>query len=337
MMRAPKFWEAGRGGIVSAALSPVAGLYALAGRLRAMLAVSRKISVPVLCIGNLVAGGAGKTPVAIDIAGRLRARGIAVHFLSRGYGGAHLGCVRVDPARHGARDVGDEPLLLARHAPTWVSADRVRGARRAARAGAELIVMDDGFQNPALHKDVSLVVIDGGFGFGNGRVIPAGPLREPIDGGMARARAAVLIGVDTAGAARVLDALDGAPPVLRARIAPMAGGERLRGKAVFAFAGIARPAKFYATVRDVGATLQGGRDFPDHHVYDESDLEALSRAARAKDAILVTTAKDAVRLPRHWRDRVEVLDIHLIWEDPAALERLLGDVLGEMRCARDED
>ncbi|WP_132939997.1 tetraacyldisaccharide 4'-kinase [Varunaivibrio sulfuroxidans] len=333
-MRAPKFWQAGRGGLASAALLPVAGVYALAGRLRAVFTASRKIPVPVLCIGNLVAGGAGKTPVAIDIAERLRARGIAVHFLSRGYGGAHLGCVRVDPARHGARDVGDEPLLLARHAPTWVSPDRVRGARRAVEAGAELIVMDDGFQNPSLYKDAALVVIDGGFGFGNGRVIPAGPLREPIEDGMARARAAVLIGVDTTGSERVLDALDGAPPVLRARIAPSPGGEDLRGKAVFAFAGIARPAKFYATVRDVGAILQGGRDFPDHHVYGENDLEALSRAARAKSAILVTTAKDAVRLPRHWRDRVRVLDIHLIWEAPAALERFLDDVLDEMRCAR---
>lgn len=330
MMRAPKFWEAGRGALPGIALSPLACAYALAGRVRTALVKPRRMPVPVLCVGNLVAGGAGKTPVAIDIALRLRSRGVAVHFLSRGYGGAYLGGARVDPSRHDARDVGDEPLLLARYAPTWVSADRVRGARLAVEAGAEAIVMDDGFQNPALDKDASFVVIDGGYGFGNGRVIPAGPLREPIKRGLARARAGILIGVDTTEVAATLEACGGVEALLRARIVPAADGARLRGKDVFPFAGIARPAKFYATVRDLGARIRGARDFPDHHVYTEGDLEALGRAA--KGALLVTTAKDAVRLPRRWRDTVEVLDIHLDWEDPGALEEVIGSILDDIRC-----
>ncbi|MEQ8698387.1 MAG: tetraacyldisaccharide 4'-kinase, partial [Bauldia litoralis] len=223
-MRTPDFWS-GRGP-TSALLLPAGAVYAWATRRRVARAPEYEPPVPVVCIGNLSAGGSGKTPVAMSVAAILRNKGLAAHLLTRGYGGRLSGPVRVDPALHSARDVGDEPLLLARAAPTWVARDRAAGARAAVAAGAEAVVMDDGHQNPALRKDLSLVVIDGGFGFGNRRVVPAGPLREPIAAGLARADAVVMIGEDeTEAGARLGDT-----PRLNARLAPTEEALALRGR-----------------------------------------------------------------------------------------------------------
>ena len=197
-MRAPDFWRRG-GGPLGAVLTPLGWGYGLATRLRLAMANPFKASVPVLCVGNLIAGGAGKTPVTLSLGRRLMDQGRKVHFLSRGYGGRRAGPLRVDPDHHGAREVGDEALLLARCAPAWVARDRPGGCRAAIAGGARAIIMDDGFQNPYLAKDVSLLVVDGAYGFGNGRVMPAGPLREPVEAGLARADALVLIGADGAG------------------------------------------------------------------------------------------------------------------------------------------
>jgi tetraacyldisaccharide 4'-kinase len=227
--------------------------------------------------------------------------------------------------RHGAAEVGDEPLLLARVAPTWVAADRAAGARAAIAAGARVLVMDDGLQNPTLAKDMSLLVIDGASGFGTGRVIPAGPLREPIAAAAARCAAAVLIGQDATGA---LALLPQTLPVLRARLVPGPRAAALSGRPVFAFAGIALPGKFHATLMECGAVVVGSRDFPDHHPYTEAELrQVLEEAARLK-AIAVTTPKDAVRLPYSLHDRVEVVDVRLAWDDPVRLDALLAGVLG---------
>jgi tetraacyldisaccharide 4'-kinase len=273
----------------------------------------------VICVGNLVAGGAGKTPIAIAIAERLIARGKAVHFLSRGYGGREKGLLRVDPARHAAADVGDEPLLLARIAPAWVSRDRAAGAAAAVAAGAQIIVMDDGFQNPGLAKDLSLLAVDGGYGFGNGRVMPAGPLREPLAAGLARADAVALIGTDQCG---VADRLPPSLPLLRAVLAPIAAA--LAGRRVFAFAGIARPEKFFATLQSMGCVLAGRRAFADHHAYGEAEVAALIEEARHADAVPVTTEKDAVRLPPALRAGIETLPVAIRWRDEAAADRLLA-------------
>lgn len=321
-MRPPEFWRGPGLGLAGAVLSPLGWLYGAAGAVRRAAATPVRVPVPVLCVGNLVLGGAGKTPVAIDLGNRLAARGRAVHFLTRGYGGSLKGPVRVDPALHDASHVGDEALLLARHAPTWMSAGRPAGARAAAAAGADVIVMDDGFQNPSLGKDLSLVVVDGGFGLGNGAVFPAGPLREPAASGLARAQAVVVIGGGWTAAPGV------AVPVLNARLRPGPDAAALAGRRVFAFAGIGRPEKFYATLTEMGCDLAGTRSFDDHYPYTPSDIEAVLAAARTSDAVPVTTEKDLVRLPAGLRGAVSVVPVAVEWDDDRAPEAVI-DVLLE--------
>jgi len=316
MRPAPEFWA--RDGIAAQLLQPLAWAHEAAGAARRAMVHPWRAPVPVICVGNLVAGGAGKTPVVLSLAQRLSARGARPHILSRGYGGRAAGPLRVDPARHGAAEVGDEPLLLAAAAPTWVARDRAAGARAAAAAGAGLILMDDGFQNPHLQKDLALLVIDGAYGFGNGRIIPAGPLREPVAAALARADAVVRIGEDEAGVAASL----GGVPVLAAALAPVA--DTVFDGPVAAFAGIGRPAKFFRTLAATGARIVAQHAFPDHHPYTERDLARLAAAAGGTQ--LVTTEKDAVRLPPAWRGRVAVLKVEVRWQDAAALDALLARV-----------
>ncbi|HUF55522.1 MAG TPA: tetraacyldisaccharide 4'-kinase, partial [Thermohalobaculum sp.] len=281
-----------------------------------------RAGIPVVCVGNLTAGGAGKTPVSAWLAARLEAQGLSPHILSRGHGGRREGPHRVDPVGDTAREVGDEPLMLAALAPVWVARDRVAGARAAAAAGAGVVIMDDGFQNPGLAKDVSLLVVDAGQGFGNGRTIPAGPLREPVAAGLARADAVVLIGEERA-RERLLDRW----PLLRdtemhlARLAPRRTGLDLAGEPVVAFAGIGRPEKFFETLRGMGAEPVACVAFSDHYVYPPEVLRRLLRQARSQGAMLVTTEKDAVRLPAAFRPEVVVVQVALEPEDPDALAR----------------
>jgi tetraacyldisaccharide 4'-kinase len=298
-------------------LSPLAAVTA-AVTARRIAAGGWRAPVPVICCGNVTVGGAGKTTVALDIGRRLAARGKAVQFLSRGYGGTTRGPHRVAP-RDSAAEAGDEALLLAEIAPTWIGADRAASARAAVAAGAQVLVLDDGLQNPTLAKDLSLLVIDGASGFGNGRVLPAGPLREPIAAGAARCQAAVLIGPDRAGAARQV-----ALPMLHAKLVPAPEIAALAGQRVLAFAGIAMPDKFFAMLREAGIVLAGSVPFPDHHAFGERDLRRLAADAARLDAIPVTTPKDAVRLPAAFRDVVRVVGVTLAWDDPAKLEALLA-------------
>jgi tetraacyldisaccharide 4'-kinase len=316
MKRAPEFWA--RDGVPARLLAPLSPLVAHITA-RRLARPGFHAAVPVVCVGNVTVGGAGKTTVALDLGTRLIARGAAPHFLLRGYGGRVRGVQRVDPA-HTAAQVGDEALLLADIAPTWVGADRAAAARAAIAAGAGMLVMDDGLQNPDLHKDVSLLVIDGNTGFGNGRVLPAGPLREPVAAGARRCQAAVLIGEDRAGA---LAQLPPNLPVLRARLAPGPEAGGFAGRRVLAFAGIARPEKFFATLRETGADVVATRAFADHHAFAQRDLERLLAEARHLGAIAVTTAKDAVRVPPGFRGAVAVLSVALAWADDAAIEALL--------------
>jgi tetraacyldisaccharide 4'-kinase len=317
----PEFWS--RGGWVPSLLSPVAHAYAAMGAARRAWTASYRASVPVICVGNLTLGGAGKTPIVESLARLFTARGRSPHILTRGYGGSAAGPLRVDPARHGADEVGDEALLLARVAPVWVARDRAAGARAAVKAGALRLLLDDGFQNPTLAKDVSLLAIDGVYGFGNGRVIPAGPLREPAPVGLARADAVVVIGEDRAGIAQHL-----AVPMLRAELAPINAAD-FAGRRVLAFAGIGRPEKFFASLEGAGATLAARHAFPDHHRYRPSELGKLADEASALSAALVTTEKDSVRLPPAWRARVETLAVAIQWRDEVALRRLLAAVLDD--------
>jgi tetraacyldisaccharide 4'-kinase len=329
-MKAPAFWSAPPG-LRAAALTPLGALYEWAGKLRRARTRSLRLPVPVICVGNLTAGGTGKTPVVLSLLRMLAAQGINPHALSRGYGGSATGPLRVDPARHRADVVGDEPLLLAGAAPAWVARDRAAGGQAAVAAGAGCIVMDDGHQNPALHKDLSLIVADGAAGFGNRRVIPAGPLRESVAAGLARADAVIVIGEDFTGEGGHDVARDVAAaglPLLRARLVPDAdAAARLKGRKVVAFAGIGRPEKFFATLREIGAEVTECVGFPDHHPFTAGEIAALAARAAGLNAQLVTTVKDLTRLPADLpadlRAGVAVLPVDLLWSDPAALEALL--------------
>ncbi|NOG73709.1 tetraacyldisaccharide 4'-kinase [Roseicella sp. DB1501] len=318
-MRAPDFWTRDGHGLLPLLLSPVAALYG-AATARRMRQPSWTAPVPVLCCGNATAGGAGKTTVALDLGRRLARRGVGLHFLLRGYGGRLKGPVRVDPQSHDSQAVGDEALLLAAERPAWISADRAEGARAAVAAGAQCIVMDDGLQNPTLAKDLSLLIVDGPYGFGNGRIIPAGPLREPPAAAAARCRAVVLIGEDETGA---LARLPPRMPVLRARLKPGPEAELLAGQPVYAFCGIANPRKFFATLQEAGAVLAGRMPFADHYPYDEAELRDILAEAERLRAIPVTTRKDFVRIPPAYRNRVTVVTVALEWEEPASIEALL--------------
>ena len=317
-MRAPDFWDAPPG-FIAGLLAPVGAAIDAAGRLRRALARPYRAPVPVICVGNLVAGGAGKTPVVLSLAAILAGRGIATAIVTRGYGGRLAGPLRVDPAVHDAEAVGDEALLAAASGACWVSRDRADGVRAAVEHRATAVILDDGFQNPHVAKDLSLVVIDAAYGFGNCRLIPAGPLRERIADGLARATAIVLIG--DAGPGRELGGND--TPILRATLDPI-DGERFAGVALLAFAGIGRPEKFFATLRSLGAQIVAERGFPDHHRYRDAELAALRRDAASAGAMLVTTAKDWVRLPPAKRAGIAVLDVELRWRDSDALDALLA-------------
>ena len=313
----PGFWH--RDGVVPLLLSPVGALVSAVTRHR-MRQAGWRAPVPVLCCGNAGVGGTGKTTLVLDLAGRMLARGIAVHCLTRGYRGRVRGVLRVDPAIHDAELVGDEPLLLAAVAPTWVGADRAESARAAISAGAEILLMDDGLQHPGLEKTASLLVIDGAVGFGNGRVMPAGPLREPAAAAAARCRAAILIGADQTAARAAIDGL----PVLDAWLVP---DRVLAPDRVFAFCGIARPSKFFETVAASGAVLAGSVGFPDHHPFSPRDIEGVFSQAAGLRARLLTTPKDYVRLPAAIRGQIDSLGVRLMWRDEPALERLLDEVL----------
>ena len=321
-LSAPKFWWR-RPGPASFALSPLGAIYGAVAEKRLRDAPAVPPPLPTICVGNPTVGGAGKTPTALAIG---RAAIDAQHrpgFLTRGYGRSLSGTHVVDAARHGARDVGDEPLLLAALAPTVVATDRVEGAEFLKREGCDLIVMDDGFQSRALAPDLALLVVDGARGLGNGRVLPAGPLRAPLDAQLAFADALIVVdaGGGSHGANAVVEAAARADvDVLRAELSAVASN-RLQGRDVVAFCGLGDPDRFVAMLERTGARVKARRDFPDHHPFDAGDLAELSDLAEQHAATLVTTAKDAARLKRR-TDLVapphEVLEVEMVLEGEAA-------------------
>jgi tetraacyldisaccharide 4'-kinase len=293
-MREPAFWWR-EPGLASRLLSPFAALYGAVAA-RRMRRSGQRAPAKVICIGNLTVGGAGKTPTAIAVARLLRDAGGNPAFLTRGYGGALAGPVVVTPT-HTAADVGDEPLLLARVAPTVVARDRVAGAAAAAATGADTIVMDDGFQNPSLAKDLSVLVVDARRGIGNGKVIPAGPLRAPLAAQLARAHALLVVGEAGWSARTVTAAAPAGSLLLTGRLVPdPAAIAALRGARVLAFAGIADPDKFFATLRAAAIEVVATRPFADHHAFGASEANALIAAADQSGLTLVTTEKDMARM-----------------------------------------
>jgi tetraacyldisaccharide 4'-kinase len=311
--------------VARALLTPVSWIWAAATARRLVRAEPADPGPPVICVGNLTVGGAGKTPIVRALAGRLAGRGVRVHLLSRGYGGRLAGPVQVDPQAHGGADVGDEPLMLARDFPVWVARDRAAGARAAAAAGAEVIVMDDGHQNPSLKKALSLVVVDGEtrgeWPFGDGRVFPAGPLRERLADGLGRADAViVLLPADLPAVDPELRDQLSARPVLAARLEPAEPPPR---GPQLGFAGVGKPWKVERSLRAAGCELVDFAPFPDHFAYDAATLKTLEARAEAFGAGLVTTEKDWVRLPPTWRAKVACWPVRAVFADERALDALL--------------
>lgn len=326
-MRAPGFWHE-PAGVLSGLLSPLGALYAAGTARRLRNGARESVGVPVICVGNINAGGTGKTPTAIALAQRLADRGVKAHAVTRGYGGEAKGPLRVDERTHCAKDVGDEALLLAAFLPTWVATDRFAGARAAVAAGADCLILDDGFQNPALAYDLSVVVIDAWRGFGNGRVIPAGPLREPIGVGLKRADMVLSIG-PTAAQERFAQAWGAqiTVPHLTATLDPLPTGLPLNGVPVLAFAGIGHPEKFFQTLRSLGADLRATHALVDHQPLSDALMTRLLREAAQLGAQVVTTEKDAVRLAPAFRARVMTVPVRLQVADWKPLDSALDRIL----------
>ncbi len=316
-MKAPTFWSK-PSSLQACLLKPLGCLYVYAGKIRAFYIKPYKASIPVICVGNITAGGAGKTPTALTLCALIKEKKPTATpvFVTRGYGGQEKGPLRVDLQKHTAKDVGDEALLLAQEAPCWIGKDRAATVKEAEKEATH-ILLDDGLQNPTIQKDFCVLVIDGAAGLGNEHIIPAGPLRETLASALPRIDSVVLIGDDAHDLAKRID-----KPIWRAHLRPhppMGLSERT----FFAFAGIGRPEKFYTSCRESGLNLQKTKDFPDHHAFSFKELQKLDLEATEKNLTLITTAKDYVRLPTHFKQKVSVLGIELIFDRPEDIKKRL--------------
>ena len=334
IIQTPEFWK--KNGFLPFILLPLSKIYTFISKINYNLIKPAKLSIPVICVGNIVVGGSGKTPVCLALADILKSLKIDFHFLSRGYGRNNSdNTMQVDIKKHNVFDVGDEPLLLAEKAPCWVAKKRFEGGKLAAKNGAKAIVMDDGFQNPSIKKDISFLVIDGNYGLGNQKILPAGPLRETLEKGITRADAVIIIGEDKTG---IFDLLEkqiektkikmGVKakkiPIFKASIKVEQKDKAiLKGQSVFAFAGIARPEKFYKSLEEIGTHVVDTKNFPDHYNFTDADMVELMRQASTYQAKLVTTTKDFVRLPKRMQKNVSVLPIELVWKNKVAIKSFL--------------
>lgn len=322
-MKAPDFWYRQKS-VWASVLKPIGFIYAFCGARRFQKVAPYQSDVPVICVGNLTVGGTGKTPVCLSIGEFLKQKGIHFFYLNHGYKAKEKN-VLVNLEKQSALDIGDEAVLLALNAPTVVDNKRARGAQKAVKNGAKAIIMDDGFQNPSLVKSFSFVVVDGQKGFGNTLVLPAGPLREPVLTGLKRADAVVIAGEDKWGVDFYLKRHQIDLPVLTGRF--MLNPEMvkaLRGRDVFAFAGIGMPEKFFAALQNEGINVKGMQSFPDHYFYTNFDLDEIVR--KAGTLPILTTTKDAVKLSAPMRKKVIVMDGRFVFDEPAQLEQILKGI-----------
>ncbi len=323
-MQAPKFWQkSDRKSIASIMLLPFAFIYKYIGIIRGEFVKPYKANIPVVCIGNIVAGGAGKTPVALFLGKYLKEKSVDIHYLSRGYGAKLSGVIRVDINSHSAIDVGDEPLLLAEIAPTWIAKNRVEGVKAAMASGADIIIMDDGFQNPYLHKDLSLVVVDATVGFGNGKIIPSGPLRETVENGLSRADGVILIGDEEMPVE--LSSFDN-NKIYHAGLKPDKNWVDNSDNYI-AFAGIGRPNKFFSSLKSAGLKINQCHSYSDHYNYKKNDLEYLQKEAKKHSSKLITTKKDILRISKELRKNIAVFPIMLYCHDSRKIHQIILKIL----------
>ena len=323
MLKAPKFWYNKGDTIYSSVLYPFSLLFRIGTKLRNVFSVEKPSQIPTICVGNIVVGGAGKTPVSMKICKMLTDAGYKPHFISKGYASTIKESTLVEPW-HSPISVGDESLLLSEIASTWIGVNRTKSSHLAKKNGADCLIMDDGFQNPTIGKDFSIVVVDGEQEFGNKRVMPSGPLRESIHRGLSRTNVIVVIG-------EINDALKklipSTIPVFKAKFEIKKDNEIYKGKNVIAFAGIAYPNKFFITLEAQGARVIESVSYPDHYIYNENDLLSLAEIANKTKSILVTTRKDFVRIPKSYRPLISTLDGEIVFEKEGTLTELLSNVL----------
>ena len=323
MLKAPKFWYLNKDTFYSRALYPLSLLFRLGTKIRNILSIKSKSSLPIICIGNIVIGGAGKTPVALKIGKILIQAGYNPHFISKGYAGIIKNNTLVE-SWHSPKSVGDEPLLLSKVAPTWVGANRNNSIKLAHNKEADCIIMDDGFQNPTIQKDYSIIVINASQEFGNKRVIPSGPLRESIKRGMSRTNLIIIIGETTKTLQKIIPKHI---PIICANFKINNKNKIFKGKKITAFAGIAYPEKFFNSLRDQGAKIVKEITYPDHHIFDENDLLRLAEIANKTQSILVSTQKDFVRIPKSYRSLVNTLEGEIVFENEDLIKEILSNVI----------
>jgi len=323
MLKAPKFWYLKKDSFLSNSLYPFSLIFRLGTKIRNLVSNEKQSKLPVICVGNIVIGGAGKTPVALKIGNMLKERGYNPHFVSKGYGGLEKNNTLVKDW-HSPSSVGDEPLLLSEIAPTWIGLDRNKSFKLASDNGADCIVMDDGFQNPTLQKDFSIIVINGEQGFGNKRVIPSGPLRESINRGLSRTNLVITIG-DISNS--VKDKIPKHIPIIGANFKIKEDDLILKGQKVTAFAGIAYPEKFFNSLKLLKANIVDEISYSDHHVYSENDLLYLAEIANKNKSILVSTKKDIVRIPKSFRSLVKTIDGFIQLDDEKLLLEILSNLI----------
>ena len=323
MLKAPKFWYKKNDTYLSNSLYPLSLLFRFGTKIRNFISRKSSSSIPVICIGNIVVGGAGKTPVALKIGNMLKKAGYNPHFVSKGYGGLEKNNTLVNDW-HSPKSVGDEPLLLSEIAPTWIGLDRNKSFELAREQGANCIVMDDGFQNPTLQKDFSIVVVNGEQGFGNKRVIPSGPLRESISRGLSRTNLVITIGDISES---VKNKIPKNIPMIGASFKIKEDDLMLKGQKVTAFAGIAYPEKFFNSLKFAKANIVDQISYSDHHIYSENDLLNLAEIANKNKSILITTKKDIVRIPKTFRSLVKTIDGFIQFDDEKLLLEILTNLI----------
>lgn len=321
-MKTPSFWYQPYG-VFSALLWPISWVYEKSEKALRAFKKPQRFPIPIISVGNIVCGGAGKTPIAISLASLLQKKGIKVHFLTRGYGSNEKGPLEVNALHHTSLDVGDEPLLLSHHAPTWIAKKRPLGVLKIIERGADVIILDDGHQTTSLYKDLSFVVIDQLQKFGNKCVIPAGPLRENLREGLNRADALISIGDEN---------ISSSQPLFRARV--LSETLSLPTQRAVAFCGLGFPQKFYKTLTNLGIELIAQETFPDHYRYKETDLIRLHQLAKDQQAVLITTRKDFVRIPPSWQKNLHVLDIKIQFEDEERIIHFIHEKIPSLKEIR---